>query len=603
MKRLLACLCFLATFSPAFAQDIFNKARGALSAHDTAGAIAGFHEALRAGQRVAESNYYLGVITLARKQTDEAIRYLTTSVELDDDNVDALRLAGEAYLARKDANSALPHYRRATRIAPQDPLVAAGYGTALLQADSIDAAIIRISAATVLNPDNPALYSALGDAYMKQNVIVLGITNYQKAIELEPRNLEVRFKLAGAFERDRKWNEAVKEYREVQSIDSTNADAYFQEGNIWFKAKRYKEGIDPLRKFALRHPQSFDGMFMLARSLLEAKDPDASTFAKRAVDLDSSKAETWRVYFYALVDGKDFQGAERALRGLQARGPLEADDYLKLGVLYYNKIGREEDALNWYLKAIEADSTSCEPYFNVGSLYMKRQDYPSAARMFERKIQCDPRSLSAYLNAGICYLTLKDFASARDKLTKVVTLKPDFYQGRLWLARYFAQVDSLDQAVEQYNEVLRQVEGQPDKKGVAGEAYFSIGGMYFSRQQFERAVDAFKKSLALGYENDGLQLMLGQGILQTLDPTGNATDNQRKTDDALKAFRQCVALNANNSDGHLWLGEALVRSRVEGETERNRQLNEEACGEFRKVLRLDPKNDQARKSMERIGCP
>jgi tetratricopeptide (TPR) repeat protein len=601
MKHFIGCFLVLLSTTAASAQDIFNRAKSALAAKDTALAIATFQEALRAGQKSAESNYYLGAIAYARNKIDDAIRYLTTSVQADDDNLAAVRLTGDAHMAKGDPQKALVYYRQAAKLAPQDPMVAAGYGTALLQADSVDAAIVRLSSAIVLNPNNPALYVALGDAYMKQNVIALGVANYQKAIELDPGNIATRFKLAGAFEKDRKWTDAVKEYRQVQAIDSMNAEAYFQEGNIWFKATRYKEAVVPLRKYLRLRPSSFEGASKLAQSLLEAKDPEAAAVAHQALNLDSSKAETWRTYFYALVDNKDFNGAKNALRGLQVRGGLVADDYLKLGSLYYG-LGQEEEALSWYLKAITTDTTNCEPYFNVGTLYMKKQDYANAAKMFEKKIECDPRSLSAILNAGICYLTLKDYGNARDRLNKVVELKPDYYQGRLWLARYFAQVDSLDKAVEQYNEVLHQVEGQPDKKNVAGEAYFSIGATYFGRQQFEKAIEACRKALALGYENNGLQLMLGQAILQTLDPRGNAEENQRKVEEARKAFSRCVSLNPNNADGHLWLGEALVRSRIEGETERNRQLAEEACAEFKKALRLDPRNDQAKKAMERIGC-
>jgi tetratricopeptide (TPR) repeat protein len=594
-------LFVLSTFTPAFAQDILNRAKSALAAKDTTAAIAGFQEAVRAGQKVAEANYNLGAIALARGRAADATRFLSASVEADDDNVDALKLAGDAYMATKDVQGALPFYRRASKLSPQDPAIAAAYGTALFSADSIDAAIVRISTASVLNPDNPVLHVALGDAYMKQNVTALAITNYQKAIELDPRNFATRFKLAQAFEKERKWNDAVREYREVQRIDSTQAESYLQEGAIWFRAKRYKEAIAPLRTFIRSNPRSFEAHAMIAESMVEAKDPEAASFAHRAIDLDSSSANIWRIYFYALVDSKDFVLAEQALAGLQRRGALEAGDYLKLGLLYFN-LNREDEALKWYLKAIEADSSNCDPYFNIGTLYMKRQDYANAAAMFDKKTQCDSRSLSAYLNAGICYLTLKDFPAARSRLSRVVELKPDYYNGRLWLARYYAQVDSLDKAIEQYDEVLKQVENQPDKRSVAGEAYYSKGTTFFIRQQFERAIDAFRRALSNNYENDGLHLMHGQSVLQTLDPKGSADENQKKTEDALKSFRRCVALNPNNADGHLWLGEALVRSRIEGENERNRQLNEEACGEFKKVLKLDPKNEQAKKAMERIGC-
>ena len=79
-------------------------------------------------------------------------------------------------------------------------------------------------------------------------------------------------------------------------------------------------------------------------------------------------------------------------------------------------------------------------------------------------------------------------------------------------------------------------------------------------------------------------------------------DNQKKIADATRLFRRVIELEAGNAQGHLWLGQALIQARIEGDDAKNKQLQEEACGEFRKSLKLDPKNEDAKKAMERIGC-
>ncbi len=390
-------------------------------------------------------------------------------------------------------------------------------------------------------------------------------------------------------------------YREIQKLDSTKAEAYFQEGRIWFKAKRYKDAVVPLKKYVTFSPKSVEGMSLLAQSAVEAKDPAAPTFTKRAIELDSASVVLRRAHFYALVDTKDFAGADKALVDLQKRDTLQVSDYLRIGALYFD-LDREEEALGWYLKAIKADSTNCEPYFNLGSLYMRRQAFDTAAAMFEKKIACEPKSLSALLNCGICYLTLKDFPASRQKLLAAVELKPDYDVSRLWLARYYSQVDSLDKAVEQYDMVLKQVENNPAKKKVAGEAHYLKGFAFFVKLKFEPALDSFRKALTNGYETDNLHLMMGQATLQTLNPTGAESENQAKTADAVKSFRRCVAMNPNNAEGHYGLGDSLIRSRVMGADEKNKELKSEACAEFQKSLKLNPNLESAKKAMELYGC-
>ena len=63
-----------------------------------------------------------------------------------------------------------------------------------------------------------------------------------------------------------------------------------------------------------------------------------------------------------------------------------------------------------------------------------------------------------------------------------------------------------------------------------------------------------------------------------------------------------MALDPGLAVGHFWLGTTLVLMRVEGDNEGNKKLVEEACSEFSKCLRLDPRNEDARKAKERIGC-
>jgi len=82
------------------AQDIFNKAKGFLAAKDTAGAVATFQDALKAGQKTADCNYYLGAIAFNQGKLDDAIRYLSSAVSINDEHVDALIALGDAGLPR-----------------------------------------------------------------------------------------------------------------------------------------------------------------------------------------------------------------------------------------------------------------------------------------------------------------------------------------------------------------------------------------------------------------------------------------------------------------------------------------------------------------------
>lgn len=603
MKRLIIVVLTIMFGASALAQDPFDKARGALTARDTTTAIASFKDAIKAGRKTAEANYYLGAIALARGKTDEAFGHLQASVERDNDNVQALRLLGDVLVARRDIPGALTNYRRAVKLAPRDASIAAGYGATLLAADSVDAAIIQLTRAKDHTPDNPAIYAGLADAYLRQNVLVLAISNFQKSIELDPKNIATRLKLARVFYKNKQYVEAVKEYDAIIATDSVHAESQLEKGRIYVLAKQPKKAVAPLQKFVQLQPKSVEGNALYARALFGAEDyADAAKAAQTALKLDSSNAELWRVQAQSLTKTKDWAGSLVAFAGLKRRNAMKADDMADYGASLVGA-GREDEAITALQEAIKVDSSNCDTYFPLGFIFMKRRDYAGAAAMFEKKIACDPRSLSAYVNAAACYMQVKNWTRTRELLTRSIELKADFMQGRLWLGRYFAQVDSLDKAVEQYDEVLKLIGTSNDKfKAEAGEAHQQKGQLFFINKQYERAIDSFRKSVSIGSETSGLHLMWGQSLLLLLDPKGDAAENKRKKEDAITHFRKSVTLDQNNVQGHLWLGQALTQSRVEGDNDGNLKLQSEACAEFGKVLRLDPRNEDAKKAKDRIGC-
>ncbi|MGA9121280.1 MAG: tetratricopeptide repeat protein [Bacteroidota bacterium] len=606
MKRTaLWSLAVLLCVSSAVAQDFLSKAKVALSTRDTASAIQNFTSAIKAGQKPAEAHYFLGSIAAARGHLADAQSQLEESVKLDEENADALSLLAHVYVAQGNNKAALAIYKKAQKAAPRNAAVATGYGTALLNADSVDAAIIQLTRAKDLNGENPAVYAALGEAYWKQNVPPLAVMNYQRAIGFDPTQYKYRYRLAEIFEKNRQYLDAVAQYDTVAVLDTTNADAYLKMGEILIRATGAQKrlAVAPLRRYVAKNPTSVQGATLLAKALFLVGDfKECAQAARVALTLDAKNPELWRELGHSLAETREFKDAIPAFEKLIEMKEFKPEDQAAYGNALAG-VGREDDALKFLLDAIKTDSTNCDPYFPAGSIFMKKQDYVNATKMFEKKIECDPKSLSSYLNAAASYWQLKNWGRIRELLDKAIALKPDFLTARLWLARYYLQMDSLDKAKEEYDVVLQEGNAKPDQyKKEIGEAYSMTGSYYFTEQKYASAIESFRKALAVGYDNSGLHLSWGQAILQTLDVKESADETKAKKEDAVKHFRRSIELDSKNALAHLWLAQALILLRVEGQDEMNRKLQEEACSEFKWTLRLQPGNQDAKKGMDRYGC-
>jgi tetratricopeptide (TPR) repeat protein len=622
MKRTMIWILLVVCGQVLYGQDFFSKGKVALSSRDTAAAIQAFQASLKNNQKAAESHYFLGAIAYARQNLQDAATHLQASVKQNDENIDAMDLLAKVYVQQKNIPEALTTYRRAVKLASKNVSASTGFGMALLAADSVDAAIIQLTRAKDLDGNNPDVYMALGDAYMKQGVPVLATGNYQKAIDLLPKNMQYRFKLAQVYEKTRQYTEAVNEYDSIATIDTTNVDALLEAGKILVRASgnQKKLAIPLLAKYVARRPKSVEGATLLTKLLFTVEGyQDAAKYARHTLDLDSSSADVWREYAFSLTQLKppDYATALYAYEKLKKMGQFKPEDWGPYGNALVAK-GRGSEAKALFLDFIalnaksmdsaKADSANCDVYFNLASQYMapakgEKPDYDSAAHFFEKKIGCDPRSLSSYVNGAACYMQIKNYGRARELLSKALELKPDFLQGRLWFARYYAGVDSLEQAIGEYDEVLKQIGTDVNShKREAAEAYQMKSALNFQSKHYAAVIEDLRKALSLGLENSGLHLSWGQALLQLLDEKAGAEDNRKKIEESITHFRKAVALDANNGQAHLWLGQGLIMSRVEGNDEVNRKLVEEACGEFRKVLKIDPKNQDAKKSMERVGC-
>lgn len=604
MKPVKLLALFLCIVHVSEGQDLFTKAKGFLAAKDTARAVVTFQDALKAGQKTADCNYYLGAIAFNQGKLDDAIRYLSSAVKINDEHVDALIALGDAYIAKGDATNAVAQYKRAAKIAPKDCRVPLAFGVALVelnQLDGPDGAIVQLTRAKECDPNNAQVYVALGDAYYKQGVIPLANVNYEKALELSPKDLETQLKVARAYAKNRQYTEAFKAFESAVKIDSMNFDGYFEAGKILFRAKQYRRAASFLYRAVNLKPKHIEAASLYLQSLVGAELwGEAAKAGAVAVKLDSNSVENWRAYAYALTENREFKEALAAFAALERRKALKPEDYSYFGRALYST-GEKKRALEVLLKAVEADSTNCDPYYSLGSLYMEQKDYATAARMFEKKIECDPKSLTAYVNAGISYMQPpKNLPRARELFVKAVELKPDFFSALLWLARYYAEVDSVSAMRQTYDEVIRLGSQDPVKnKSALNEAYIQLGSYYFAQKNFAAALENFRKALSYG-ENSGLHLAIGQCLILTRgdDPD----ENRKRTDEAIAKFRRAIQLDQNNAQAHFWLGNSLLYQRIEGDTERNRALTQEACAEFKKALKLDPKLEDAKKSMERVGC-
>jgi tetratricopeptide (TPR) repeat protein len=100
-------------------------------------------------------------------------------------------------------------------------------------------------------------------------------------------------------------------------------------------------------------------------------------------------------------------------------------------VLYYSlgnasqKLGRLDEALEAYRKAIEIKPTFTHALYEQGGIYFRRGNYAAAVESFRKVLQADPNHVFALHALGMAYVTMGDKTAAMQQYYVLKDLNAD----------------------------------------------------------------------------------------------------------------------------------------------------------------------------------
>lgn len=405
--------------------------------------------------------------------------------------------------------------------------------------DSLDQALIILMKAREAAPQDAKIYRAIADIYAKQKVTALALDYYREALRRDPNWAEGHYLVGKILQKDKQYHDALTAFKETVRLAPEHPEAYFDLGNLYFAGRKFSEAVTALQSYVQMHPNSFPGHLLLAKSYYATRQPVAAIAqAEQAAALNPESVETLRFLAGMYYDTRDYEGAVKSYERLEAaakNGDLQAEDYVKWGRSLM-RLKQNAAAITILEKAVGMDSTLADVQFELGTLLVMEKRYAQAIPCFDKKIRADTTASGAYFNQGIAYIGLSDWLGAIRALKAGLALKPDYLEGRLALARSYAQMDSTQQAGVQYEEVLKLA---------------------------PKHSEALKQ---LGYYN-----LIGKNYAK-----------------AILYLRKHVELEPKSEYGWLWLAQGSAL---------NRQISE-AKAAYQKVLQINPKNADAQKGLE-----
>jgi tetratricopeptide (TPR) repeat protein len=267
--------------------------------------------------------------------------------------------------------------------------------------------------------------------------------------------------------------QALTAYRRILDVDPQHLGAIHALQRAAERAGRYKDLVQGLELEAQKVTDKRQRLTLLHRAgevcEVEMGDDDAALALYRKVyDLDRAYAPVLsslgRLHYKA---GRFEDLLETYQAELRAAGksPQSAALLYKMGELYEERLGRDEDAIVSYRKAIEMDPFNHQALHALGRKLTERNRFDEYAKLLELELSSltDPaqRARTAFRVGEIYEYRLKSPERALTAYEQALAVEPDFRPARDGRLRLLTEARDFKRLVE---ELAREAETAKDPK-------------------------------------------------------------------------------------------------------------------------------------------
>jgi tetratricopeptide (TPR) repeat protein len=435
-------------------------------------------------ERSAKLYSALGYTYEQQKQFKQAIEAYRHAIELDRDNLDAIRGLAQNLLNDGQADAALEQYK--------------------VIADA--------------NPEDAQTYVRIAEIYRKQAKFDLALDNLKKAESMVQDSLEIPYNIAAIYQAEGRYDEAIPIMRDLlkksekpegkySNGEKSNRAVFLERlGTIYRDQGNNQSAIATFREIvALGGDEDIErGYQQIIDTWREAKEWQKATDAAKEA---TQKLPNSRELKMVLASQQaDMGEADKALKDVRAmlKGDSKSTSedrqvYVTLAQMN-TRLRRFSDAEQALDKA-EALSTKPEDkeyiWFLRGSTLEREKKYAEAEEQFKKVLASDPEHASAlnYLGYMLADQNMK-LEEALAYIKKAVDLDPanGAYLDSLGWA-YF-RLGKYEQAEDDLLKASQKINTDPTVLDHLGDLYQKTGRLKLAATNWERALNEWNRTIA-----------------------------------------------------------------------------------------------------------
>ena len=428
---------------------------------------------------------------------------------------------GTTYEQRKDYKNAIEAYKKAIQLDRDNLDAIRGLAENLLNDGQMDAALDQYKVIADANPEDAQTYLRIAEIYRKQQKYDLALESLKKAETMVPDSMEVPYNVALVYQAQGRSDEAAKILQDLlkktekadnnySQSDRSNRAVFIERlGRIYRDQSNYSAAVEAFRKMlTLGDESSESGYQEIIDTYREAKQwPQATAAAREAVQKLPNNRDLRMVLDAQLADTGDADKALADVRSLLKGTAEDRPVYVALAQMNtrLKRWADAEAALN------KAEQLSVKPEdkeyvaFLRGSTYERQKKYDEAEAEFRKVLAAEPQSAVTLNYLG--YMNADRGVRLEESLNYIkqaVSLEPGngAYLDSLGWA-YF-RLGKYDLAEENLNKASQHMGSDPSVQEHLGDLYQKTGRLKLAAAHWERALEEWNKTVAAEVDGDAL---------------------------------------------------------------------------------------------------
>jgi tetratricopeptide (TPR) repeat protein len=257
--------------------------------------------------------------------------------------------------------------------------------------------------------------------------------------------------------------------------------------------------------------------------------------------------------------------------GALYQGAFQRNDFT-YGVALFQR-GYLEQATASFKQVIAAKPNEPEAYYNLGTLYLRRNAFPDARRYLEQAVKLRPSYPEAWNNLGMIAAQEGQASEAIRNFKESLLLRPDYVIALLNLGNFYRRQEAYGEAETLLS---RALEIEPDDP----EVNYSVGMLYARENQFQRASQHLERAVNLCPDYPDALNNLGVLLVR-----------EERYSEAKERFETCIRVAPNFDQAYLNLARLYV---VLKDKEKAREV-------LLALLRQQPQHKMAQEALEMLN--